>query len=39
MTLRAALKRIAELDQDQPFSVGREELHKRLDEALDAIAR
>ncbi|WP_419191169.1 SDR family oxidoreductase [Saltatorellus ferox] len=35
LTLGAALKRIAELNQDQPFSVSRADLHSALDSALD----
>ncbi|MGK0483019.1 MAG: NAD(P)-dependent dehydrogenase (short-subunit alcohol dehydrogenase family) [Planctomycetota bacterium] len=37
MTLNAALKRVAELNQSHQFSVDRKELHKRLDEALNAL--
>lgn len=34
MTIRAALKRVAELNGDHPFSYDEETLHKMLDEAL-----
>jgi NAD(P)-dependent dehydrogenase (short-subunit alcohol dehydrogenase family) len=37
VTLQNAIRRVAELNQDQPFSYSRDELVKLLDQALDAL--
>lgn len=37
VTLQHAIRRVAQLNQDQPFSYSRDELVKLLDEALDAL--